>query len=85
MFGGISHKYGIGPAASDLINKSSLEIEQASEIDALIVFDRKVDLISPFVLMRTFAGIVDEHTNGVELMKTSIPNKVVQPDEDIRK
>ena len=54
-----------------------------SEIDALIMFDRKVDLISPLCMMQTFEGFMDEHI-GIHMTKVKVANSVIYPDPKVR-
>ena len=95
IYGKIPHKFGIGPSASKLIkmvDENRLNVDQTSnnstygsesEIDALIMFDRKVDLVTPFCMMQTFEGFMDEHI-GIHMTKVKISNSVIYPDAKVR-
>ena len=58
VYGRVEHKFGLGKVAKEIIGrveKNTLNIDQSAstpnadaEIDALIMVDRDVDLISPF-------------------------------------
>ena len=95
IYGKIPHKFGIGPAATKLIKmveENRLNVDQTgnnstygaeSEIDALIMFDRKIDLISPLCMMQTFEGFIDEHI-GIKMTKVKVDNTIIYPDASIR-
>lgn len=81
--------------AKEIINRielNTLNIDQTSrgkenensEIDALIMFDRDVDLISPFCVSQNYEGLLDEFF-GIKTCQISVPNTIVYPDEKVRK
>lgn len=52
------------------------------EVDAVIIMDRSVDLLTPFVTQLTYQGIIDENI-GIEINKVIIDKKIPFPkDED---
>lgn len=96
VYGKIHHKFGIGATASQIINrieKNRLNIDQSSanstyqnqesEIDALIMFDRDIDTITPFCVMQTFEGFLDENV-GIKTCQTTVKNSVLYPDPKVR-
>ena len=96
VYGRIPHKFGLGSTAATLIKRieeNRLNIDQCtsnssyanqeSEIDALIMFDRSVDLVSPFCRGQNFEAFMDENI-GIECTKVSIDNTVLYPDPDVR-
>lgn len=48
------------------------------------MFDRDIDLISPFCVNQSYEGLLDEFF-GIKTCSMSVQNTVVYPDEEIRK
>ncbi len=57
---------------------------QESEIDALIMFDRDIDLVSPFCVNHNYEGLLDEFF-GIKTCSILVENTIVYPDEKVRK
>jgi hypothetical protein len=94
VYGKIEHKFGFGKTSKQIINrieKNTLNIDQtnpaqgqeSSEIDALIMLDRDVDLISPFCVSQNYEGLLDEFYS-IKAGVISVPNTIVYPDEKVR-
>lgn len=47
------------------------------------MFDRSVDLVSPFYIMQTFEGFMDENV-GIETCKVKVDNTILYPDPKVR-
>lgn len=56
----------------------------SSEIDGMIMFDRDVDLISPFCINQTYEGLLDEFFD-IKTCSITVDNEIVYPDESVRK
>ena len=94
VYGRIEHKFGLGKVAKEIITrveKNTLNIDQSAstpsadaEIDALIMIDRDVDLISPFCVNQNYEGLLDEFF-GIKCCTISVDNKIVYPDDKVRK
>ena len=48
------------------------------------MFDRDIDLISPFCVNYTYEGLLDEFY-GIKIGSLQVPNSVVYPDPEVRK
>ena len=48
------------------------------------MFDRDIDMVSPFCVNQTYEGLLDEFY-GIHTCKISVGNKIVYPDEKVRK
>lgn len=94
VFGRIEHKFGLGKTSKQIITrieKNTLNIDQANaaqgqdlaEIDAMIMIDRDVDLISPFCVSQNYEGLLDEFFS-IKTCVISVPNTIVYPDEKVR-
>ena len=53
-------------------------------LDAVIMFDRDIDVVSPFCVNQTYEGLLDEFY-GISTCAISVENKIVYPDEKVRK
>jgi Sec1 family len=47
------------------------------------MFDRDVDIISPFCYNQTYEGLIDEYF-GIKTCSISVENKILHPDEKVR-
>ena len=47
------------------------------------MFDRGVDLVTPFCMMQTYEGFVDEHI-GIHLNQAKVANEILYPDAKVR-
>jgi hypothetical protein len=50
----------------------------APEIDLLIIFDRRVDMVTPFCFNHTYEGIIDEFFS-IEGQEVSVPTAIINP------
>ena len=50
----------------------------------MIMIDRDVDVISPFCVNQNYEGLLDEFF-GIKTCRISVDNKIVYPDEKVRK
>jgi hypothetical protein len=48
------------------------------------MFDRDIDVVSPFCVNQTYEGLLDEFY-GISTSTISVDNKIVYPDEKVRK
>lgn len=48
------------------------------------MFDRDIDMISPFCVNQNYEGLLDEFF-GIKTCSISVANTIVYPDEDVRK
>ena len=48
------------------------------------MFDRDIDVVSPFCVNQTYEGLLDEFY-GIKTSTISVDNKIVYPDEKVRK
>jgi len=87
VYGHIKCKYGKGVQAEDIINqceKSYLNSETKHsemfkpEIDMLILFGRRCDLVTPFCMNRIYEGIADEYF-PIETQEMKVPNILIDP------
>jgi hypothetical protein len=94
VYGKIEHKFGFGKISKEIISRidrNTLNIDQtnqsqgneSSEIDGLIMFDRSVDLISPFCVNQNYEGLLDEFF-GIKTCSMTVENTIVYPDEKVR-
>tara|TARA_B110000285_G_C15098654_1_gene603618 strand:+ start:567 stop:1271 length:705 start_codon:yes stop_codon:yes gene_type:complete len=94
VYGKIEHKFALGKTSKQIINRiegNTLNIDQnqnqsqtESEIDAVIMFDRDIDVVSPFCVNQTYEGLLDEFY-GIQTCTISVENRIVYPDEKVRK
>ena len=49
----------------------------------MIMFDRDVDIISPFCYSQNYEGLIDEYF-GIKTCSISVENKILHPDEKVR-
>lgn len=49
-----------------------------SEIDCLVMFDRTIDMISPFCVQQNYEGQIDENF-GISSGYARIPMKIINP------
>jgi len=61
------------------IKPGSAEENQYSEIDALVLLDRTVDLYTPLVTQMTYEGIIDEFFN-IKTGTVSVDEQIVNPE-----
>jgi hypothetical protein len=47
------------------------------------MFDRDVDIISPFCYSQNYEGLIDEYF-GIKTCSISVENKILHPDEKVR-
>ena len=62
---------------------NSAQANESAEIDALIMMDRDVDLISPFCVSQNYEGLLDEFYS-IKTCVISVANTIVYPDEKVR-
>eukprot|EP01022_Parablepharisma_sp_SALTPOND_P014660 TRINITY_DN2012_c0_g1_i1.p2 TRINITY_DN2012_c0_g1~~TRINITY_DN2012_c0_g1_i1.p2 ORF type:complete len:503 (-),score=63.72 TRINITY_DN2012_c0_g1_i1:2036-3544(-) len=84
LCGRIPIKYAKGPWScivhdSLLSNKEKDQGNSDSDIDALILLDRTVDLFTPLVTQMTYEGIIDEFY-GIKCGSIEVDRKVLDPD-----
>ncbi|XP_059089713.1 vacuolar protein sorting-associated protein 33A-like [Tigriopus californicus] len=88
VFGVIPKVYGKGPAARQVyefmvqMRKESIAHENPviGKIDSLIIIDRQIDLITPFLTQLTYEGLIDE-TFGIKFNSVRLPaHKFKAPD-----
>ena len=76
LFGAIPYKWGKGTWSTFILDRAELEHTPPdnidTQIDALILIDRTVDLITPLCSQRTYEGVLHE-AFGIKLGKTTIP------------
>jgi hypothetical protein len=48
------------------------------------MFDRDIDVISPFCVNQNYEGLLDEFY-GIKTTSISVSNTIVYPDEEVRK
>ena len=48
------------------------------------MFDRDIDLVSPFCVNQTYEGLLDEFY-GINTCTISVDNTIVEPNEEVRK
>lgn len=83
IFGPIQHKFAKGKQSVRILEKLRTQQvqpqhEQAEhrEIDAMIMLDRDVDLVSPFCIQQTYEGQVDESI-GLSMGKALLDRKII--------
>jgi len=87
VFGQIKYKFAKGDDASQILarlNQSALPIDSAqagseSEIDALFLIDRNVDLVTPFCVSQTYEGLLDEFFR-IRSCAIEVETAVIKPD-----
>jgi len=52
-----------------------------TDIDCLIMLDRSIDLVSPFVMQNTYEGLLDE-TFGIECGAMTVKRTIMTPDTE---
>ena len=52
-------------------------------IDAMIMIDRDVDMVSPFCVSQTYEGLIDEFYN-INTCQMKVQNTIVYSDEKAR-
>ena len=45
------------------------------------MFDRSIDLVSPFCVQMNYEGLLDE-VFGIETSQMSVPRKIIHPDDE---
>ena len=88
IYGYIPCKFAKGKLSSDIIQMSEQTYMQtyqskhssmiAPEIDLLIIFDRRVDMVTPFCFNHTYEGIIDEFFS-IEGQEVSVPTAIINP------
>jgi len=61
-----------------LISDSAAGGAADAEIDCMILLDRSIDLVSPFLIQQNYEGQIDE-TFGIQSGYTEIENSVIAP------
>ncbi len=85
LYGKIPLKFAKGAWSSIIYDsmegktKSSGKEGEATEIDALIMIDRTVDLFTPLMTQMTYEGVIDE-LYGIKCGCIEVANKVVDPE-----
>eukprot|EP00347_Sterkiella_histriomuscorum_P010829 403374767 len=87
VFGQIKYKFAKGDDACQIlsrINQSALPIDQSSqqndsEIDAMIMIDRNVDLVTPFCVNQTYEGLLDEIFR-IQTCSITVDTAIIKPD-----
>jgi hypothetical protein len=93
VVGTIPRVQSLGPLGEEVVRKmmalkleehlasSSPEISDAFEVDAMIILDRKVDLVTPMVTPLTYEGLLDDII-GIDSGFIKIDVNVLNPDDD---
>jgi hypothetical protein len=56
-----------------------LSTEPEQEDSFLVVIDRKIDLVTPFLTAHTYEGLID-HFYGIDLARIKVPEKLLGKD-----
>ena len=62
-------------------SSSTPEVSDASEVDAMIIMDRKIDLVTPMLTPLTYEGLLDDIV-GIDCGFIKIDVNVLNPDDD---
>lgn len=86
VFGQIKYKFAKGNDSCQIlrrIKENSLLPDQAQgqdpEIDALIMVDREIDLVTPFCVNQTFEGQIDEFFR-IKTCSITVDTAIIKPD-----
>jgi hypothetical protein len=87
VFGQIKYKFAKGFDSCQIlrrIKESAVPIQdggqgQDSEIDALIMIDREIDLVTPFCVNQTYEGQVDEFFR-IKTCSITVDTTIIKPD-----
>ena len=74
LYGVIPHVTAIGANATAVVESKEKESDLPPEIDRLIVIDRSMDLVTPFVVPLTYEGLLDE-VAGIDCGVVTFPEK----------
>ncbi len=89
VFGNIKYKFAKGPDSVQILKriKDQAPVGDGSgsvggpepEIDALIMIDREIDMVSPFCVNQTYEGLLDEFFH-IRTCSITVDTNIVKPD-----